>query len=303
MISLTGLRAFVMVGKLGSVRKAAGAMNVDHASVSRQIRQLEDRLGVSLFNHEGRRLALTDVGSRYLRKLKPAFDLIEEATEDVSAGNRLQLELYMPPGFAHRVALPNLPSLQQMLPQWNVFLHTRELIPNQRSGSVEVEIFFSDRPSRGSEREHELLVQPRVFPVASPRLRPDWFSVTRVEDLCNFPLIAPDVDGLWGLWFRLAGVEPSSVLSGPNMPNTHIMMEAAALGQGVALVNETIARDAISNGEIAELLNTDVRLHCYFLAAPARKWNQVPVVNVRRWIQDLISPRGLSSLVESERLV
>ena len=288
-VSLTGLRAFVMVGKTGSVRRAAEAMNVDHASVSRHIRQLEARLGVSLFHHQGRRIVLSEAGARYLRKTALAFDLIEDATREIAAGSRRDLELHATPGFAHRILLPNMPSLQELLPGWTITLLTSETTPTQNSGAIRIEIAFRDGPGSEPGRICELMAQPRLFPAVSPRLRPEWLSVRTVEELCALPVITADADGLWGVWLRRAGADPAMQVRGPNMPNTHIMMEAAAFGQGVALVNEVIARKAIADGEIAEILDTDIRFHGYYISGPARGWDETPVADVRRWMHALIA--------------
>lgn len=288
-VSLTALRAFVAVGKLGSVRGAAEELNVDHASISRHIRQLEARLGVALFSHEGRRIVLTDLGARYLRKINLAFDLIEEATQEIAAGTRRDLELHVTPGFAHRILLPNIPSLQELLPEWNITLLTSEKTPTQNSGAIRIEIAFLDGPGNEAGRTYELLAQPRLFPAVSPKLRPEWLSVKVVEDLFDLPVITADADGLWGVWLRMAGAEPLAAVRGPNMPNTHIMMEAATFGQGVALVNEVIARKAIADGEIAEILNTNIRFHGYYISGPTQRWEMTPVADVRRWVRKLIA--------------
>jgi LysR family glycine cleavage system transcriptional activator len=123
----------------------------------------------------------------------------------------------------------------------------------------------------------------------SPKLRPEWLAVKTVEDLIELPVITADADGLWGVWLRMAGVEPSLSVRGPNMPNTHIMMEAATYGQGVALVNDVIARKAIADGEIAEILETNIRFHGYYISGPMQKWDLTPVVDVRQWLHELIA--------------
>ncbi len=65
--SLVALRAFVVVGNTESVRRAGQELNVDHASVSRHIKALEERLGITLFRHDGRRMVLTEEGQRFHR--------------------------------------------------------------------------------------------------------------------------------------------------------------------------------------------------------------------------------------------
>ena len=57
--SLNALRAFEAAARLESVSQAAGELHVTHGAVSRQIRQLEDELGIALFSKAGRGISLT----------------------------------------------------------------------------------------------------------------------------------------------------------------------------------------------------------------------------------------------------
>lgn len=58
--SLNALHAFEAAARLGSVSRAAVELHVTHGAVSRQIRTLEEQLGVALFSKDGRGLKLTD---------------------------------------------------------------------------------------------------------------------------------------------------------------------------------------------------------------------------------------------------
>jgi len=61
---LNALRAFEATARLNSVSQAAEQLHVTHGAVSRQLKVLEEHLGVSLFVKEGRGLKLTDSGIR-----------------------------------------------------------------------------------------------------------------------------------------------------------------------------------------------------------------------------------------------
>jgi Transcriptional regulator len=56
------LRAFEATARLNSVSQAAEALHVTHGAVSRQIKVLEEHLGVALFVKDGRGIKLTDAG-------------------------------------------------------------------------------------------------------------------------------------------------------------------------------------------------------------------------------------------------
>src|SRR6185312_15265959 len=67
--SFAQLRAFEAVGRLLGIRKAAAALQLHHAVVSRHLRSIEDWAGVRLFKRTGLRLELTIEGQRFHRSI------------------------------------------------------------------------------------------------------------------------------------------------------------------------------------------------------------------------------------------
>lgn len=61
---LNALRAFEATARLGGVGRAAQDLHVTHGAVSRQLKLLEDHLGMALFQRAGRGLRLTAAGTR-----------------------------------------------------------------------------------------------------------------------------------------------------------------------------------------------------------------------------------------------
>ncbi|UXT85228.1 LysR family transcriptional regulator (plasmid) [Agrobacterium tumefaciens] len=285
--SLVALRAFVIVGTLGSVRRAGQEMNVDHSSISRHIKALEERLGISLFRQEGRQLVLTEEGESYHRKIRRAFDLMTEATAELRINRRRSLAIFATPGFAHRKLLPNIPQLQQILPDWEIQLHTDLGAQSSLPDSIRVEIAFLDNPESTSEWTYELLAQPRLFPVVNPRVRASWVSISRPEELLELPAIRAEKNGLWDNWLHLNGIRDVPDLKGPNMPNMHLAIEAAIYGQGIALTNEVLVEDAIRAGDLVEIMNTDTRFFGYYVSGPTHLWDSQPFRDLRTWLKKL----------------
>ena len=78
------LRAFDVAARNLNLTAAAEEMNVTHAAVSRQVKQLEQRLGVKLFERLPRGLKLTAHGALLAEGTREAFDRLVSALEDVS---------------------------------------------------------------------------------------------------------------------------------------------------------------------------------------------------------------------------
>lgn len=277
-----------MVGLTGSIRGAGDAMNVDHSSISRHIKSLEARLNITLFRQEGRRLLLTEEGTRYHRKLRRAFDIIAEATAELRIDTRRTMAIFAMPGIAHRLLLPRLPELHRLLPEWEISLMTGVDDPFDAPDALRIEVSFLDNPQSTSDRSYEMLAQPRMFPVANPKVRAAWLAVADPAELLDLPLIRSVTNGLWDPWFQANGIESLPPLRGPIMPNMHLAIEAAIYGQGISLVNEIVVRDVLLAGDLVEILETDIRFQGYYVSAPTSLWSSDAVVALRLWLKALL---------------
>lgn len=74
---------FWVVGLEGSIVKASTKVNVSNSSISEQIKILENRLGVDLFERRGKSLVLTDYGERVFNQVNPFFSSTEELFESI----------------------------------------------------------------------------------------------------------------------------------------------------------------------------------------------------------------------------
>ncbi|WP_259397439.1 LysR family transcriptional regulator [Shewanella sp. SG41-4] len=71
MNSLDGLKTVIAVVKTGSFTTASERLMISKALVSKYVGEVEDKLGVRLFNRTTRRLALTDAGKTYYERALP----------------------------------------------------------------------------------------------------------------------------------------------------------------------------------------------------------------------------------------
>lgn len=87
-IELRHLRYFVAATDHGSFRRAAGALGVEQSAVSRRIRDLEDRLGASLFQRSSHGVSLTHAGQRFLQPARRALRQLGDGSRVVEAIGR-----------------------------------------------------------------------------------------------------------------------------------------------------------------------------------------------------------------------
>lgn len=147
-VELRHLRYFVAVAEEENVTRAAARLHVSQPPLSRQIRDLEDELGLALFVHGAKSLRLTEAGRVFLTEAKAVLRRADEAVQmakAVAGGERGELHV----GYAPSLTVELLPTIlrrfQETNPGVHVQLHdlsTRELLRGLRDGKLHVALMI-----------------------------------------------------------------------------------------------------------------------------------------------------------------
>src|SRR5438034_7723588 len=122
---LKSLLAFEAASRLGSFAHGAEELAVTPSAVSHQIQQLEEFLGVQLFQRHAGRAVLTSAGRTYASEIKHAFSVISDATNLVAPqSQRGHFVIASSPGFAAKWLRPRLPDFLRANPDIKVRLST-----------------------------------------------------------------------------------------------------------------------------------------------------------------------------------
>lgn len=89
-MELRVLRYFLEIAREGSMTAAAETLHVSQSALSKQMRELEDELGKSLFRRESRGMSLTDEGVLLRRRAEDILDMVDKTTEEFQAIDDLQ---------------------------------------------------------------------------------------------------------------------------------------------------------------------------------------------------------------------
>lgn len=89
-IELHHLRYFVAAAEHGSFRKAGASLGIQQSALSRRIRDLEDRIGTSLFHRHSTGVRLTFAGQRFLPRARKTLRYLSQGTADIAAMGRAE---------------------------------------------------------------------------------------------------------------------------------------------------------------------------------------------------------------------
>jgi len=291
------LRAFEAVGRLSGIRRAAQALNLDHAVVSRHLRALEEWAGVQLVTKVNGRTVLTDEGLRYHARITAALGEIFDASAELLRRNSSRrLSIWCIPGFASQWLACRLGDFQAKHPDLQLELRPTDSSPDFTRYEADIDIRYipGDEPISavnisGGVRRFEI-ARPPVIPVASPGCAALLPPLHTPADLLRAPLLHEESSQQWRNWFNACGVPVTGSLPGPRLWHAHVTVEAARRGQGVALANPFLVGDDFATGRLVPLLrdcpaSRNVALGAYVFAARADRWQSPAVASFRRWLK------------------
>jgi LysR family transcriptional regulator, glycine cleavage system transcriptional activator len=269
-LPLLGLRAFVEVGRLGSVKAAAHRLGVTAGAVSQQIKLLEGRMGIALFRREGHGLRMTEAGVRAHPTLLKAFDQIEAAVGMLeSTQERRQLTISAMPSFAAAWLVPRLGGFTERHPDIEVRIEASTGLADLRRDRVDIAIRhgLGDYPGFNSCP----LFAPVLLPVASPALLAAGPAIANPEDCLAYPLLHDTERADWPLWLKAFDVDDLRATQGTRFADDYLLIRAAEAGQGLALVRDIHAREEIARGRLVLALDRPwpTRFAYYLVTLPA----------------------------------
>lgn len=227
-IEIRHLRYFIAAAEHGSFRKAGAAIGVQESAISRRIRDLEDRLGASLFHRHAGGVCLTFAGDRYLRRSRQIIRQLGEGAHDIAAIGRSEI------GHVRIGIYSSIASgfLAELLQQYGL-----------QHGKVRIELID------GEPAEHVAAIRRFRLDVAFLTGEQDWLGCERTFLWAEQVFVVlPDLHPLAALdvltWQDLA--EESFIVSkaAPGQEiYDHLVRELADLGRHPDIQIQSIGRD------------------------------------------------------------
>lgn len=246
--TLKNARYFVATARSGQVSRAAVELNVSQSAVTASIRQLENQLGVTLFERRAQGMALTYAGARFLAHAEHVVAAVNEATRLVSEGPaepRGEVRVGLSYTVAGYFFGPILGRALRALPQIRIKTFEADRADIERSlvsDELDLAVILTSNLADTNRIAHELLVR-------SPRRLwlPDGHMLSRrqsvsFQDIIDFPYIALTVDEALRsqerFWERM-GARPNVIFETSSVEAVRTMV---ATGIGITVLSDMVYR-------------------------------------------------------------
>jgi LysR family glycine cleavage system transcriptional activator len=275
------LQGFVLVARTGKLSRAADQLNLTVSALSHQVRNLEERLGRTLFDRGPRGVTLTTDGAQLLDAIGHHFEGIEHALNRYACRHHDLVTLSVLPSVASSWLVPRLPRLVGKHPELELSLHSSvSVVDFDREPAIDCAFRYGlgAWPRTRAER----LFGEYIVPIASPSLVRRMGGLPDTT-LAGWPLLG-DPSGRWADWAEQFDMPlPSRYVA--RFDNTEHLQRAVLEGLGVALGRLVMARSLIECGALTVLCKERMRVaEAYYLVSPKRSTSHAGFGKVRDWL-------------------
>jgi DNA-binding transcriptional LysR family regulator len=249
---LNALRAFEATARLNSVSQAAEQLHVTHGAVSRQLKVLEEHLGVSLFVKDGRGLKLTDAGMRLRDASAEAFERLRTVCAELTQSTvDAPFVLGCSGSLLARWFIPRLGRLNADLPDLRLHLSAGEGDLDPRRPGLDALLVFAEPPWPADMQVFELASE-RIGPVMSPRFAGyESLKAAPAEALLDESVLhTTSRPQAWPAWAQQSGLDAGALKFGQGFEHLYYLLEAAVAGLGVAIAPEPLVIEDLKAGRL-----------------------------------------------------
>ena len=243
---LEWLRVFEAAARNGNFTAAARELNLTQAAVSQRMRNLEQRLGVTLFRRLPRGVELTTEGDAYAPHVQAALTALRRSTHDLFGTASRSFTIAATSSVAELWIAPRLPRLQQSFPKLHIALTTIQRQADYEPAQADIEVRFGrgDWPDCQAVKLYDEVLLPVAAPIFLAAGATDWRRLPQIA-------VAGPRHG-WRDWAAAAGVAPPRPAS--LRFDTFAQGLAAALaGAGVLLASRPLSQGLLEDGRLREL--------------------------------------------------
>ncbi len=282
---ITVLQAFECCARHGNFTLAAAELNLTQSAVSRQIRALEEQLGITLFERIRQRVVLSATG----QVLLPEVRQLLERTEDMvlrakaSSDGKKVLSVATLPTFGSRWLVRRLPEFLDLHPGTVVNVASRSEPFDFGVDRFDVAIHYGQ--PIWAHAVCTYLCGETIVPVASPALIAR-FPAEVPSDLSRAPLLHLTTrPRLWGEWFSMNGLEALDAFHGNRFDQFNMVIEAAVAGMGFALVPRYLIEGELESGGLVAVMDRPITTdNSYYIVTPEDMKGSSLATDFQNWL-------------------
>ncbi len=283
------LHSFLTVANEGSFVRAADRLAVSQPALSYQMRQLEQWLGVPLFERSGRKLVLTRAGASVRAWCRDAFAGLDELRAALHSGEteRVSLKLASGSSFGRYVLMPALltPSPESDAPLLDdvrlelAFGTDDEVFGHIESGRADLGFVYTPRTSRLFEH-HAVYTEEFVLACGAQALHTHDTSrdaPRTLADCAALPFVTYDEsDAVYGLWFKaLFRRLPETTVSAHHVSDLEEVSTLVAAGMGWSVLPLHAIQEAVDRGRL-QVVRPIVARRCLNTVFAVRRTSSFP---------------------------
>lgn len=254
---LMGMRVAVEVARLGTFNEAGRELGLSPASVSRIVAEVEDDLGLRLFNRTTRHCSLTDAGQDFVSRstgLLEELDTLRNAVRERHEKPHGMLRISCVAAFANECLAPVLPDFLLRHPHLALSVDVGNRLVDLVGEHYDVAIRLA--PLRDSQMIAQKIFSQRIVIVATPSLCKSHGTPQSLEELHTLPSVT-QVSGDWG---RVQQFQYEGKIIDFNVPQRFTMSSAQAVrnacltGYGYSLLPDFMVAQDLEQGRLIRLL-------------------------------------------------
>ncbi len=264
------LRSFECAARLESFTKAAEELHLTQSAVSRQVKELEQIIGVDLFRRVGRQVVLSEAGANLSNDIATDLKNIRQSVlRAISAGERgRSMRIATLPTFANRWLIPRLADFSLLHPEITINLATRLEPFDMTKERFDLAIHFGldDWPNTKMVR----VFKDEMIAVFSKDFQRKY-NILKAEQLKNVPLLHLETrPTAWRDWFKNSDKSEKSAYHGQQFDQFSMLIAGALASIGAALLPKYLIEKELDSGSLVQLGKTSLKTNkSYFVVTPS----------------------------------
>jgi LysR family transcriptional regulator, glycine cleavage system transcriptional activator len=281
---LNALRAFEAAARHLSFTKGAAELNVTQGAVSHQVKGLEDQLGLKLFLRRHQGLVLTEAGQSCQRFVRDAFDTLSSGFDAMlTKDDAGVLTVSVSPNFATKWLVPRIGKFAESFPEIDLRISSQLRHVDLHREDVDVAVRHGE--DEWPDLDAVCLMAETLFPVCSPALMEGEYPLSNPENLKHHTLLHLDQREEWRDWLDAAGINGVELSKGAVFNQTSLALDAAAVGQGVALGRSALAAPDLLAGRLVRPFEFSLPVaYAYYIVCPKPTAERPKIKAFREWL-------------------